>query len=714
MENFQSMMVERYGFALQMFLFLPPKDIYKCLCLSKGIKTAAEDEVTWKILYYQLCVSRVDPHRVIGNKNILNLMNRPINEAAIGWRIEFYGRQGLVVDFRISDVKQAYKEEYLVTFDHAVNDEEDPDSVSDSAPNYGRQHNQSEWIAESGVYDSYSYDECYPSNSRIRFISHGVTCDGSSTYTRGNHNTCPSEEQTMREFFLSHDPPPTSWRLAHRDMMYDMPSQLLAKLTIHTDEVLDLSFNHSGSLLAAACRDGTFSLTQLSSPDPLTTRTHPTVTTTHSGPYTTHACNINFSPNDKYLTVVSNSPYYPSRTALEVFSIQELQLQHTTKGDTCNENEIYQETKSPLCESKKLLGYVCKDGKYVPTAHNDDLAPPPIYPEPEVRIKHAFRMPYNMSTPWLDDTRLVYTTGIRDAIDRNIVMLTCLDVASDYSVYCNISLVNSMQLVTTLRLAPGKSLERVCDQNPTASDTHTRPFEDRGLVFASNADGFPIGYPQILSVLPLSAFKPEPEVETHEYDLFPHIDTKGAILGIATNSSEQYHDVILVNLRPQIITDNSADLTRLPDISQDVEIRAYSAFNLQHLFTYKGHHGFTLKDCPFYIFVDEVRRYCFDENNSVNTNETTPQDQDNTNATTEKVGDSGSNASQNSLQRSLMASGSEDHKVYIWMGGRSAPVQILDEHSDHVGAVSFNSKVRGMLATASDDKTVCVFSSTAY
>ncbi|XP_053211960.1 WD repeat-containing protein 26-like [Panonychus citri] len=57
----------------------------------------------------------------------------------------------------------------------------------------------------------------------------------------------------------------------------------------------------------------------------------------------------------------------------------------------------------------------------------------------------------------------------------------------------------------------------------------------------------------------------------------------------------------------------------------------------------------------------------------------------------------------------FIASGSEDHKVYIWHTKREKPIAVLSGHSRTVNCVSWNSKYPQMLASASDDSTIRIW-----
>lgn len=61
------------------------------------------------------------------------------------------------------------------------------------------------------------------------------------------------------------------------------------------------------------------------------------------------------------------------------------------------------------------------------------------------------------------------------------------------------------------------------------------------------------------------------------------------------------------------------------------------------------------------------------------------------------------------LNQDFVASGSEDHKVYIWHLRREMPISALEGHTRTVNCVHWNSKLPGMLASASDDGTVRIW-----
>jgi WD40 repeat protein len=132
--------------------------------------------------------------------------------------------------------------------------------------------------------------------------------------------------------------------------------------------------------------------------------------------------------------------------------------------------------------------------------------------------------------------------------------------------------------------------------------------------------------------------------------------------------------------------DDEEDSEEIPEISQEVELRMYCANTMQCLRVFKGHHAFTLKQCPFFCTVDVIH---------VST----------------LLGESAERVEGDDHQ--LIVSGSESGEVFVWstvysQQHRGQPVKVLSGHSKHAGGSSFNPKVPGMVASGSDDGTVIV------
>ena len=156
----------------------------------------------------------------------------------------------------------------------------------------------------------------------------------------------------------------------------------------------------------------------------------------------------------------------------------------------------------------------------------------------------------------------------------------------------------------------------------------------------------------------------------------PSIDSKAAVLSIHANRSSDNHEFLIINCRP-FLDDSYMKFKGLgmnecleiegPDVSNEVELRIYNANTLQHLYTFSGHHAFSLKGAIFFLYVDTI-------------------------------------SFQDSLDScNLVASGSEENNIYIWHRDRKCLVKVLQGHTSTASTVSFNPKLPGVLASGADD-----------
>jgi WD40 repeat protein len=113
-----------------------------------------------------------------------------------------------------------------------------------------------------------------------------------------------------------------------------------------------------------------------------------------------------------------------------------------------------------------------------------------------------------------------------------------------------------------------------------------------------------------------------------------------------------------------------------PDVSESVECRVYDAVTLQHLSTFTGHHAFSLKNAIFFLYLDSL---LFQSNDG--------------------------SANNGSIEDTcdLIASGSEEHNIYIWHRRQERLVQVLRGHTNTVSTVTFNPVFPGVLASGADD-----------
>lgn len=162
----------------------------------------------------------------------------------------------------------------------------------------------------------------------------------------------------------------------------------------------------------------------------------------------------------------------------------------------------------------------------------------------------------------------------------------------------------------------------------------------------------------------------------------PCIDTRAAVLSIHANRSSHHHDYLLMNCRP-FLDDSYLKFKGLrmdqcleiegPDVSNEVELRIYNASTLQHLYTFSGHHAFSLKGAIFFLYLDSI------------------------------AFQNSKHSSNNHDSCNLIASGSEENNVYIWHRDGECLVRILRGHTSTASTVSFNPRLPGVLASGADD-----------
>jgi len=106
-----------------------------------------------------------------------------------------------------------------------------------------------------------------------------------------------------------------------------------------------------------------------------------------------------------------------------------------------------------------------------------------------------------------------------------------------------------------------------------------------------------------------------------------------------------------------------------PDLSTSMELILLDVQSLETVAVFDGHFAFTTKESPFLIFTDEW------------------------------------------ADTDFLASGGEDHRVYVWHRRHRRLVRRLCGHTEPVNAVSWNGN--GLLASASDDHRVIVWAAGA-
>ena len=146
----------------------------------------------------------------------------------------------------------------------------------------------------------------------------------------------------------------------------------------------------------------------------------------------------------------------------------------------------------------------------------------------------------------------------------------------------------------------------------------------------------------------------------------PSMFCGGAVLGLSwSHDSRRFYTNTRLYLSPSELTGNSR-----PDLDNTLEIQEWTLEGQEIVSRMKGAHGFTTKDCPFYLFLSES-----------------------------PCGD-------------YIASGSEDCGVYIYHVRHKRLMRVLWEgHEDVVSMVAWQPRADAgcILATASDDHRICLW-----
>lgn len=135
-------------------------------------------------------------------------------------------------------------------------------------------------------------------------------------------------------------------------------------------------------------------------------------------------------------------------------------------------------------------------------------------------------------------------------------------------------------------------------------------------------------------------------------------------------------DLLLLNTRPYAkskrrqsgdgqVSFEDLILLPAPDLSTSMELLLLDSYTMDTLSVFDGHFAFTTKESPFLIFTDEW------------------------------------------AQTDFLASGGEDHQVYIWHRRHKRLIRRLTGHTEPVNAVSWNG--HGLLASASDDHSIIIW-----
>jgi WD40 repeat protein len=176
------------------------------------------------------------------------------------------------------------------------------------------------------------------------------------------------------------------------------------------------------------------------------------------------------------------------------------------------------------------------------------------------------------------------------------------------------------------------------------------------------------------------------EVSVPQYDAPVQVRSMGSRVVLSAKWNQR-GDLIILNTRPYVrhVADPRStsvqgtaphasfeDLLQrpAPDLSTSMELLVLDARTTELMGVFGGHFAFTTKESPFLIFTDEW------------------------------------------IDSDFLASGGEDHRVYIWHRRHRRLIRRLCGHTEPVNAVSWNGA--GLLASASDDHSIIIWAAACW
>lgn len=442
-----------------------------------------------------------------------------------------------------------------------------------------------------------------------------------------------------------------SWRCeAFRDRVM-APTTLSKIVKAHVDEVLCVAFSNDGKRLASCSRDGTTRVHSVDFSDDGEVITRALVAIQHSGEDI--PCRVSWSPDDSMLLVSTEA-----RNG-NIFDYDA----HVSVFNSTNGKRIIKRVNIPFD--------VC--AAWVPGTHcfihGDSLSVSPrgtyhqslaVWDCGSGRVVGRFHMRFNNQA---------FVHLIQVSPDGNFLAITCGlgDALSD-----TVRIVR-LPNISELARTKGASFEIRVPQTK---------FDSTKLVSESDLQGRTISNLSSVSMNKLVALA---RPCSDQDNVVPSFYCGGAVLGLTwSHDSRRFYTNTRLYLNPleslraprdeegnmRSILPLSA-LTDKPDLDNTLEIQEWSIDNKTVISRMKGAHGFTTKDCPFYLFLAES-----------------------------PCGD-------------YIASGSEDCGVYIYHIRHKRLMRVLwNGHEDVVSMVSWRPSAdsRGcLLASASDDHRICLW-----
>ena len=642
---------------LECLRFLHVKDLGRLSSTSCAFSEyVSQSEFLWKEVYPTTFAETT--RELVARKDFSNLINRPYKRECVGWSVSVLQSgtvdiwlTGVVVDFR-NDL-------YLVRYDLDNRQVWEKETVSS-----GLWHTQGKLrirflsppvttpppqtdldipLSEKPLAET-SPDFC-PKQKRQRI--------NSCTFSSSTSSSSSSEDDFLLTSHSSSQPSPLpsprtgacvrdnacaqsdshSWRCEIFRDRTQAPTGCIATLTDHTDEVLCVSFSNDGSRLASCSRDGT---TRVYMVDSHLFR----LTTTIQHARSEVPCRVIWSPSDEYLLICTEAKNgnifdydatvscYSAESGLKIFSRPNIPF------DVCacwipNSNVFIHGqslTVSPRGTYHQVLAlFDCLTMRTIGRFH--------------FRFNSEAFVHLIQVSP--DGQFLAVTCGLGDGLSDTVRVVRLPDIA---------------------RAIENKSTFEI--RVPRSKFTHK-------ILLDSAQNIQHVEQSPLLPSLPIAKLVSVANPCGDGDNVVPSFYCGGAVLGLCwSKDSRTFYTNTRLYVKSMPSTSHTV-LTERPDLDNTLEIQAWNIESTKPSRRIRGAHGFTTKDCPFYLFLAE------------------------------------------SPCGEYVASGSEDAGVYLYHVRHGRLMRVLWQgHEDVVSMVSWRNMENGcMLASASDDKKVCIWSS---
>eukprot|EP00927_Polykrikos_kofoidii_P032154 TRINITY_DN27473_c0_g1_i1.p1 TRINITY_DN27473_c0_g1~~TRINITY_DN27473_c0_g1_i1.p1 ORF type:complete len:673 (+),score=69.93 TRINITY_DN27473_c0_g1_i1:84-2102(+) len=628
------------------FRFCTVPDLGKCLGVSKSWWIVADSHHTWKYAYDR--TQRVDPtSEPAGEGCLRTLIERPFGEDALGWRVAVLLEDG--TDRYATGRIVSYNgenDEYLVSYDGE-------DGIMMPTKTWEQERRKRT--------EAMRHNPSLAGRSRFSFLAPPgcATCprralEQSEDGVMGTEGMsgCLSSSSTRRV---------RSWKQELENNVRNTPSRFVRRLDQHTDEVLFVAFSPCSTRLASCSRDLRTMIMRVRQ-DPYEIEEDsdgwPSFEVEAVFSHQTAPCRAIWWPEAPFTTVVvsTEDAGWQSASKVEIWEILPLADGDSASGTPLeggavrlgvNSRCIFQGQNRPFDIYAAIFPWPFDDDPYLCFA-----AGWAVFRESEhyVQWLNVWPGPQHPRFRSSNDTA---------GMQRPSRGTGQIGDAKPIQPLARLRLERRMNYLHCLEMCPMVAGQRILVM--TGSTPHL--CDEVGIIDLS----------QLQRREGIRAVQDHTTVPHFD----PQVDVKSMGERVVLSAKwNQRGDLILLNTRPYARGSQSVSpasepsfeelLSRpAPDLSTSLELLVLDARTLDTVGIFDGHFAFTTKESPFLIFTDEW------------------------------------------ADSDFLASGGEDHRVYVWHRRHRRLLQRLCGHTQPVNAVSWNGN--GLLASASDDHSIIIW-----